>query len=39
MMHITLCGADTGNTVELEIAQVDLPKAESQGYRALKKQN
>lgn len=38
MMRTAVCGASTGNTVELEIAKVDLPKAQAKGYKVLKRQ-
>lgn len=39
MMHTAVCGAPTGNTVELEVAQADLPKAMAKGFKPLKRQN
>jgi hypothetical protein len=33
MMRIAVCGAPTGNTVELEIAEADLPKAQARGFQ------
>lgn len=39
MMRTAVCGAPTGNTVELEIFASDLPKAQSRGYKAMKVQN
>lgn len=33
MMHTTVCGASTGGTIDVEISRVDLPKAQSLGYR------
>ncbi len=39
MMRTAVCGAGTGNTVDLEISQKDLAKAQAQGYRLLKVQN
>jgi len=39
MMHPTVCGANTGNTVEVEIFATDLGKAQSRGYKAMKRQN
>lgn len=32
MMYPSVCGAGTGATVELEISQADLPKAQKLGY-------
>jgi hypothetical protein len=39
MMHPAVCGAATGNTVELEIFRSDLPKAQAMGFRPLPRQN
>jgi hypothetical protein len=39
MMRTAVCGAGTGNTVDLEIAAKDLSKAQAQGFKALKTQN
>jgi hypothetical protein len=38
MMRTAVCGSPTGNTVELEIGRVDLPKAEAKGYRLKRRQ-
>lgn len=38
MMRTAVCGSGTGNTVELEIAKSDLPKALAKGYQVLKRQ-
>ncbi len=35
-IHPTVCGAASGNTVDLEIAEVDSPRAQKLGYRVLK---
>jgi hypothetical protein len=39
MMHPTVCGASTGNTVEVEIFATDLSKAQTRGYKAMKRRN
>jgi len=38
MMRVAVCGADTGNTVEVEIAKADLPKARAHGFEPPRKQ-
>lgn len=39
LMHPAVCGAATGNTVELEIFEADLPKVLARGYKAIQRQN
>jgi hypothetical protein len=39
MMRTAVCGAGTGNTVDLEIAAKDITKAQAQGFKTLKTQN
>ena len=39
MMRAAVCGADTGDTVDVEIAKIDLSKALALGFQQLKKQN
>lgn len=35
MMRTAVCGSGTGNTVELQIAKIDLPKAQAKGYKVM----
>ncbi len=39
MIRTAVCGASTGNTVDLEISRLDLPKAQAQGYQLLPQGN
>ncbi len=39
MMRTAVCGASTGNTVDLEISRKDLAKAQAQGFQPMKTQN
>lgn len=39
MMYPSVCGAGTGNTVELEIAMTDLVKAQKSGFKVKQSQN
>lgn len=39
MMRTAVCGAPTGNTVELEIFATDLGKVQSRGFKAMKARN
>jgi hypothetical protein len=39
LMRTAVCGAPTGNTVDLEISRMDLPKAQTKGFKPLTQQN
>jgi len=38
MMRTAVCGSDTGDTVEVEISKMDLPKAQARGFQPMKTQ-
>jgi len=33
MMHTTVCGASTGNTIEVQVAKLDVERAQALGYK------
>jgi hypothetical protein len=39
MMHTTVCGAATGNTVEVEVPKLDVARAQALGYKLSRKPN